>query len=230
MSSLERRIRNVQSRIDAACQHAGREASSVVLVAVSKSVGRDEIDQAYELGLRNFGENRVQHAQVKFTGDWPPDATRHMIGSLQSNKAGVAIDLFDLIHSVDRQSLIDELARQAARRERTVDILLQVNVAAETQKAGCSIAHAVSLSKSIAATPELVLQGLMTIAPIVDEPESVRPVFASLHTLRDQLIQTTGHALPMLSMGMTNDFEIAIGEGATHIRVGRALFDPTTQS
>ena len=148
-----------------------------------------------------------------------------MIGVLQSNKAGKAVELFDMVHSVDRESLIVELQRQAAKRERTLDVLLQVNVSAETQKAGCDPHSAMRLAMLIAQAPNLTLLGLMTMAPIVDDPETVRPVFKGLVHLRDQLQQlSTIGSLPVLSMGMTDDFEVAIEEGATHVRIGRAIF------
>jgi pyridoxal phosphate enzyme (YggS family) len=224
MSDLAQRIASVQARIVAAAGRAGRDPAGVTLIAVSKTVDRAAIDQAYHLGVRDFGENRVQDAVSKFSAPWPDDARRHMIGSLQSNKAGLAIDLFDLIHSVDRLSLIGELERLAARRRRVVHLLLQVNLAGESQKSGCAPHEAEFLARRIAAAGGLGLQGLMTMAPLVDDPERARPVFRGLSSLRNAIRDATGLPLPVLSMGMTNDFEVAIEEGATHVRIGRAIF------
>ncbi len=226
MDPISQQLQHIQQRIDTACSYSGRPAGSVTLIGVSKSVGREEIDAAYAAGLRDFGENRIQDASAKFSDNWPADARRHMIGSLQSNKAGVAVRLFDLIHSVDRPSIIDALHKQAVRHERNVAVLLQVNVAREAQKSGCAPEDAHRLAADIAAIPELQLRGLMTIAPLVQHVEDVRPVFSDLRSLRDELSDRLSIPLPILSMGMTNDFEIAISEGATHVRIGRALFDP----
>ncbi len=227
MPTIEERLLRIRERIAKSCDVAQRAPGGVTLVGVSKTVDRRAIDAAYAAGLRDFGENRIQDAAAKLVDDWPSDARRHLIGSLQTNKAAVAVRIFDLIHSVDRQSLIDELRKQGGRQERVIDVLLQVNVARESQKSGCEPDDAVSLARSIADSAELTLHGLMTIAPLVDDPEQTRPVFAGLRALRDHIASDLSVELPMLSMGMTNDFEIAIQEGATHIRVGRALFDPS---
>jgi pyridoxal phosphate enzyme (YggS family) len=224
---VEQRIHAVQRRIDDACARAGREPSSVTLIAVSKTVGRAEIDLAWRAGVRDFGENRVQSAVEKLADPLPSDARLHMIGHLQSNKAAIAVEVFDVIHSVDRESLVLALQKQADARGQVVDVLLQVNVAGESQKSGCTVENAAGLALQIAETAELNLLGLMTMAPLVDKPELVRPVFRKLAQTREELIARTSIGpLPVLSMGMTNDFEIAIEEGATHVRIGRAIFDP----
>ncbi len=197
---------------------------SVTIVAVSKTVGWFEMQTAYDAGLRHFGENRVLDARDKLPADRPTDMTMHLIGQLQTNKASHAVDLFSIIESVDRPSLVTELEKQAVRRGITLPVLLQVNVAGEEQKAGCDVSSSADLARAIAASSALDLQGLMTIAPLVDDPEDVRPVFRALRELRDELQHSIGLALPTLSMGMTNDYQIAIQEGATHIRVGRAIF------
>jgi len=226
MTSVGSRLLHIQQRIDLACAVAGRSRDEVTLVGVSKTVGRTDIDEAYGAGLRDFGENRIQDASAKLIDNWPADARRHMIGSLQSNKAAVAVRIFDLIHTVDRPSLVEELRKQAIRQERRVAVLLQVNIAREVQKSGCDPASANELALAIRDIPELELRGLMTIAPLVEIAEETRPVFASLRRLRDDLARELNAELPLLSMGMTNDFEIAVQEGATHIRLGRALFGP----
>lgn len=197
----------------------------MTLVAVSKTVDRSVIDDAYALGLRHFGENRVQRASSVFAADVPGDVVLHLIGQLQTNKVRLASSLFGVIESVDRESLVAALEKEGARGDTTIPILLQVNVARESQKAGCDPDEVVQLGRLIASSDHLELRGLMTIAPLVDDAEAVRPVFRQLRVFRDELQQTiAGLELPVLSMGMTNDFQVAIEEGATHIRVGRALF------
>jgi pyridoxal phosphate enzyme (YggS family) len=225
LSAMKINLAAINERIARACDKADRDPASVTLVGVSKTVDRDVVDAAYEAGLRHFGENRVQDARRKFAEPLPDDAVLHMIGQLQSNKAAHALQVFDTIESVDRHSLIEELDRQTLKLGRTLPVLLQVNIAGESQKAGCDAMEATTLARQIGASEGLRLMGLMTIAPLVDNPEAARPVFAGLRKLRDQLVEDgVADALPVLSMGMTNDFEIAIEEGATEVRVGRALF------
>jgi pyridoxal phosphate enzyme (YggS family) len=222
---IEERIRHVFGEVAAAADRAGRSPESVTVVAVSKTVERDAVDLAYQCGVRNFGENRVQDAARKFAVPLQDEAILHMIGHLQSNKSGVAARLFDIVESVDRESLIGELDKQAAKLERVLPILLQVNIAGEAQKAGCEPAEAKSLLRSIRATPHLELRGLMTIAPLVNDPEEIRRVFRGLRELRDHLKETfPDMSLDGLSMGMTNDFQVAIEEGSTMVRIGRAIF------
>lgn len=224
-TELEGRISRVLRDVSAATERAGRHAESVTVVAVSKTVGRDVVDAAYRAGLRHFGENRVQDALAKFSEPFPGDATLHMIGQLQTNKASVAARHFQMIESVDRPSLVKELDKQALKLQKTVPVLLQVNIAGEEQKAGCEPADVFALIGQLRQSPSLDLRGLMTIAPLVDDPEEVRPVFRGLRELRDRAReQYPDFALPILSMGMSNDYPVAIEEGATHIRVGRAIF------
>lgn len=224
-TALDERIASVRSRIADAATRSGRTAADVSLVAVCKTVDRAAVDAAYEAGVRAFGENRVPDARAKFAAPLPADARLHLIGQLQTNKAGHAVDQFDLIESVDRPSLIAELQRQGERRGRVVPILLQVNIAGEAQKAGCAVESVDSLMTAILGAPHLEVRGLMTIAPLVDDSEATRPVFAGLRALRDRLgADYPSTTLPILSMGMSNDFEIAIEEGATHVRLGRAIF------
>ncbi len=196
----------------------------MTIVGVTKTVGRGAVDEAYGLGLRVFGENRVQDAKAKFASPLPADAQLHMIGSLQSNKAKTAAELFDVIQSVDRASLVEALAKQAESSGKTIEILLEINVAGEAQKAGCPLSDAPSLLNLVQAHVGLRPIGLMTMAPLVDDQMDVRPVFRGLRTLGTSLQERFGVPLPVLSMGMSNDFEAAIAEGATHVRVGRAIF------
>ncbi len=237
MSDLEDRISSIRERIDAACRRAGRDAASVRLVGVSKTVDETVIAEAIRLGLTYFGENRVQDASRKFAalaadGESP---RLHLIGQLQTNKARAAAKIAHQIESVDRLNLIETLeseARKLADRGELVagarlPVLLQVNVAREDQKSGCAPEEAPALIEAILAAPSLDLRGLMTIAPFVPTPEEARPTFAGLRELRDTLAARYPEAeLGTLSMGMTNDFDVAIEEGSTSIRVGRAIFAP----
>lgn len=223
-AALGARIAAVRAAIAAAAGRAGRDPGTVTLVGVCKTVERPTVDAAYTLGLRHFGENRVQVAKAKFGADRPDDLTLHLIGSLQTNKAREAVALFDLIHSVDRLGLIGALANAAERAGRRLPILLQVNIAGEESKQGCDPAEATALAAAIVARPTLELRGLMTMAPYVSSEET-RPAFRALRALRDELRgRHPDHPLPELSMGMTNDYAVAVEEGATIVRVGRAIF------
>lgn len=224
-TTIRNRAAEIQRRIHDAATARGRTGADVTLVAVTKTVGRAAVDAAYAAGLRAFGENRVPDARAKFAEALPPDSRLHLIGQLQTNKASHAVDLFDVVESVDRPSLIAELEKQGQRRARVLSVLLQVNVAGEEQKAGCAVEDVDALVAQILATQHLHLDGLMTIAPLVDDPEEARPVFVALRELRDRLSRERPDlTLGVLSMGMSNDFEVAVQEGATHVRVGRALF------
>lgn len=224
-TSLEQRLFDVQARVEAAAERSGRDGSSITIIAVSKTVDRATVDEAYALGVRHFGENRVQEAKAKFDEPLPAYAHLHMIGNLQSNKARVAVELFDMIQSVDRASLVKELQRQAEKRQIVQPVLLEINVAGEVQKGGCAPAEASAILGAIASCPFLEVRGVMTMAPLVDDAEEVRPVFRGLRALRDRLQEEwPEQRLDMLSMGMTNDFEVAVEEGATHVRIGRAIF------
>jgi pyridoxal phosphate enzyme (YggS family) len=223
-ATLRDRAEAVRNAIRTAAEASGRRADEVTVVAVSKTVERRVMQDAYALGFRHFGENRVSEARAKLSEAMPGDCVLHFIGQLQSNKARDAVDLFQVIESLDRLSLVNELEKQSARREIRLQVLLQVNVAGESQKAGCTPVDALALADAVLACPHLDLRGLMTMAPLVEVPDRVRPVFRGLRELRDRLRERSGSALPVLSMGMTNDFPIAIAEGATHVRIGRAIF------
>jgi hypothetical protein len=207
----------VRERIARACLRAKRSPGEITLIAVTKTVAPEIIEEAFNLGLRDFGENRVQEAESKadyFTGLQPRPAL-HMIGHLQSNKVRVALGLFDIIHSVDSLKLAEAIDCQAGHK---TPVLLEVNIASEASKHGFSLQE---ICPALAAIPRLTkieVRGLMTVAPMVDDPEQVRPVFRKLRELRDI------YKLEHLSMGMTDDFEVAIEEGATMIRLGRAIF------
>ena len=225
--SLEDRLHEVEARIARAAESADRDPATVCLIGVTKTVGRDAVDEAFAAGLRDFGENRVQDAKAKFDPPLPSGAIMHLIGSLQTNKARDAAALFDVIHSVDRVALIEALEHRAATLGKRPRILIQVNVAREPQKHGCDPDEAEALVLAAAAQPHLEIAGLMTIAPLVSSADEARPVFRGLRELRDQIVaRHPDLTLPELSMGMTNDFEVAVQEGATMVRVGRAIFAP----
>jgi pyridoxal phosphate enzyme (YggS family) len=215
-------IREVQGRINRACERSHRSPDEITLVAVTKGFGSQSIRAAFDLGIRNFGENRVQEAEEKIAQllALRPAIAWHMVGHLQSNKARVAVELFDIIHSVDSVRLAEILNR---RVEKPFPILLEVNVSGEVTKAGFSVGEVGATVKEIGQLPNLKLLGLMTVAPIVADPEQVRPVFRKLRELRDSI------GMEHLSMGMTDDFEVAIEEGATMLRIGRAIFGERRQ-
>lgn len=217
MNYIETNLLSVQQRIANACQRSGRKASEVTLVAVSKGVGAEEIKAAYDLGIRDFGENRLQEAQTKIPQlDYlQPQIKWHMIGHVQSNKAKRCVNLFEMIHSVDSIKLAALLSQQ---EDKIIPILLQVNISEEESKSGFDVESAVSAYEEIGQMPNLSVKGLMTMAPYVEHAEEVRPVFSKLRQLRDRL------GVEHLSMGMTDDFEVAIEEGATLVRIGRAIF------
>ncbi len=210
-------IEQVKERIASACQRADRSPDEVTIVAVTKMVAPSAIATALKLGLRHFGENRVQEAEAKIgqLSALKPRPIWHMVGHLQTNKAKVAVAIFDIIHSVDSIRLAEVLSRCARK---TLPILLEVNVASEASKSGFSLAEVEPALEAIAGLPRLEIRGLMTIAPMVADAEQVRPVFRQLRSLRDSF------RLEHLSMGMTDDFEVAIEEGATMVRIGRAIF------
>lgn len=218
-------LARVQERIAAAARRVGRDPKEITLVAVTKTVPVEAITIAYNLGLRHFGENRVQEALQKLPGR-PSGATWHMIGHLQRNKAKVAARIFDTVHSVDSVALAQELDRHCRALGKRLPVLLEVNVAGEASKFGFPPEGAFwEAVEQILALPGLEVQGLMTVAPITTDPETVRPVFRRLRELKDELRRHWPTlAWPHLSMGMTDDFEVAIEEGATMVRLGRAIF------
>jgi pyridoxal phosphate enzyme (YggS family) len=226
MDELIERIRQVRLRVAEASVRSGRSADAVTIIAVTKKVPVEQITLAYELGLKVFGENRVQEARAKITTLRQYPLMRwHLIGHLQTNKVARATELFELIHSVDSARLAEALDHSAKARGQTVSVLLQVNVAGEASKEGVSVADLPTLAAEAQRLPHLRVQGLMTIAPYAAEPEDVRPVFRRLRELRDEMRERFPQGTwDALSMGMTNDFTVAIEEGATMVRIGRAIF------
>ena len=215
----------VRGAIAQATARAGRDAQDVTLIAVSKTVSLDLVRIAYNLGVTDFGENRVQDALPKIAEFSPPDMRWHMIGHLQSNKANKVIGAFASVESVDNLHLAQTLERHASKQGVTLPVLLQVNVSGEASKEGMAAAEAPEIARQVVALPHLRVEGLMTIAPIAQNPEETRPVFRQLRLLRDHL----RNEIPQcewrhLSMGMTDDYRVAIEEGATIVRIGRAIF------
>jgi len=213
---MAERLAGVRRRIEAACGRVQRPPSDVSVVAVSKMFSPDDVRSAAEAGLTVFGESRVQEAKQKIPL-CPGHLTWHMVGHLQSNKAKAALEIFDIIHSVDSIRLAGILNRLAKKQ---LPILLEVNVSGESTKAGFSPDEVAPAVKEMRQLPNLNLMGLMTVAPMTAEPEEVRPVFRKLREMRDSL------GLKHLSMGMTDDFELAVAEGSTMIRIGTGIFSP----
>ena len=219
-SNLER----VRERIARAAKHAGRTADQVTLVAVSKTFPVDVIRAAYDAGVRHFGENRVQEWESKQPALANLDATWHLIGHLQSNKARRAAYLFRRIDSLDDLALAKKLDAAAAAEGKNLPVLIEVHLGDEATKSGISETDLPALAESVAPFAHLDLVGLMTIPPFVEDPELTRPHFRKLRELRDAISRRLGRKLPVLSMGMSHDFEVAIEEGATEVRVGTAIF------
>ncbi len=220
---LAANLQNIRERIEAACGRAGRAPESVTFQAVSKGQTPATVRAAADLGLTLFGENRVQEAKVKI-GQCPARLRWQMIGHLQSNKCRDAVHFFEMIQSVDSLSLAQEIDKWADKAAKTMPILLEVNVAGEGSKFGYSPGQLLKELAEINALKKIEVHGLMTVAPWAADPEKVRPVFRRLRELKEECEKILGAPLPQLSMGMSGDFEVAIEEGATLIRVGTALF------
>jgi len=223
VSELAARLHRVSDRIATACARAQRPSSAVRLVAVSKTIPLAAVQEAVAAGQLLFGENRVQEALEKIAGVGP-QARWHLIGHLQKNKAKHAAGAFELIHGVDGRELAVELDRRSAERGTTQPVLVQANLAGEDTKHGAGEEVLMPLLEAVAGLPHLDLRGLMIIPPASDDPETARPWFRRLRELRDAASARLGRPLPELSMGMTDDFEVAIEEGATLVRIGRAIF------
>ena len=224
---LSANYRAVHERLVAACARAGRDPQTVQLVAVSKGHSPEAVRALADCGHRLFGESKVQEAKAKIPL-CPGHLTWHMIGHLQSNKSRDAAQLFAMIESVDSLALAEELSCQAAKLARTVPILLEVNVGGEASKFGYPAESVLADLEALNALPRLELHGLMAVPPWGPDPEKSRPYFRQLRELKQRCEARLGAPLPHLSMGMSADFEIAIEEGATLVRVGTALFGPRT--
>lgn len=215
----------VNKRIEKACLTAGRNREAVTLIAVSKTKPVELLREAYDAGARDFGENKVQELQDKIP-QLPGDIRWHMIGHLQRNKVKYIVDKVYMIHSVDSLRLAEEISREAVKKEVTVKILLEVNVAEEESKFGTTTEEAASLAEQVAALPGIQIMGLMTIAPYTENPEENRKYFKKLKQLSVDIEEKNidNVSMNVLSMGMTGDFEAAVEEGATYVRVGTGIF------
>lgn len=218
-------IMGIRQRMTAAAERCGRNQEDIKLMAVSKTVPPERVQQAIKAGITWFGENYVQEAREKIPAVGQ-NVSWHMIGHLQTNKVKYVVHLFDWIHSVDRIELARELDKRAAQNQRTLKVLIEVNVSGEVSKSGAEPSRVLELVRQISVMPNLNVQGLMTMPPFFENPEEARPYFVALRRLRDKIEgeNIPGVQMKELSMGMTGDFEVAIEEGATIIRVGRAIF------
>ena len=230
MDSIKDRLEKVKHRIKRAAEGCRRDPETVRLVAVSKTVPVRKVQEAIQAGVTILGENYVQEARDKINALMSFQVSWHFIGHLQSNKARYAVRLFDLIHSVDSLKLARELNKQAQKNAKIQQILIQVNISQEETKSGISVDDAVNLVSEISQLENLSIRGLMTMPPYFNQPEKVQPFFASLRKLRDQIESKAipNVSMDQLSMGMTGDFEVAIKEGATMVRVGTAIFGERT--
>ncbi len=221
---LQNRLAEVESRLEAACRRAGRKRSEVTLVAVTKTVSVEVAARLPELGVHHLGESRPQELWRKASA--LPMVHWHQIGHLQRNKIDKTLPLVHLIHSVDSLRLLQALEEEAGRQQRPVDVLLEVNAGREEQKHGFTPDDIDGLIPRIEGLQKVRIHGLMTMAALAADPERCRPTFAALRQLRDRLagLMPPPHSLACLSMGMSNDFDVAVEEGATHVRLGTILF------
>jgi hypothetical protein len=220
---LEANLKAVQQRIETACARAGRAPASVTLVAVTKGQPPAVVCAAAAIGLNLFGENKVQEARAKIPS-CPGRLRWHLVGHLQSNKCRDAVGLFEMVQSVDSLHLAEELNRRAEQAAKRLPVLLEVNAADEASKFGYRPEQLLADLPRVNALPRVEIHGLMTVPPWTLDPEKVRPVFRQMRELKERCEQTLGAPLAHLSMGMTGDFEVAIEEGATMVRIGTALF------
>lgn len=224
MNDISENIGEVEARIQSACTLSGRPREAVTLVAVSKKHPVETLREAYDGGLRVFGENRVQEAMVKMP-ELPSAIEWHLIGHLQTNKVKPVIHSeFALIHSVDSERLLNALEKEAAEQGRVQPVLLQVNVSGEASKFGLATEALYPLLEKATQCHHLDIQGLMTMPPFTEDPEKAAPHFARLRKVRDEVAAGSGFSLEILSMGMSHDMHIAIREGATHVRIGTDIF------
>lgn len=222
---LKTNLQEVERKIQAACRKANRKREDITLIAVSKTKPVSALQEVYDLGIRCFGENKVQELSEKYP-QLPSDINWHLIGHLQRNKVKNVIGKASLIHSVDSVRLTETIEAEAAKKDLIVDILIEVNVAEEDSKFGVSVSDALPIIETISKFPHIRIKGLMTIAPFVENAEENRSVFARLRKLSVDIAEKNidNVSVGILSMGMTNDYEVAIEEGATMVRVGTGIF------
>ena len=226
MMDIEKNLKAVKDRINAAAEACGRDPHSIRLVSVSKTKSVEEVRSAIDAGVNLLGENYIQEAREKIAALSAHPVSWHFIGHLQTNKAKYAVKIFDLIHSVDSLKLARELDKQAKKANKIQDILIQVNIGNDPAKSGTAAADTLRLIKDIFHLENISIKGLMTMPPFFDDPERTRPYFIALAKLRDQVQSQSipNVAMDDLSMGMTGDFEVAIACGATLVRIGTAIF------
>lgn len=244
MADILENLAQVRHRVAEAAERADRDPDEVTIVAISKTFPSDAVVEAYEAGVRHFGENRVREAIPKMPDVHAfisgPKPTWHMVGHIQSRKAKLVMENFDYVHSVDRVKIARRLSQYGEAAGKTMPVLLECNVSGEASKYGFDLSGweedkaklegFFETVEQMTAFPAISIRGLMTMAPFVEEAETVRPVFASLRSLQDRLRERFPSQIwRQLSMGMTNDFEVAVEEGATMVRVGRAIFGPRTR-
>lgn len=222
---IKENLKYVEGEIEAACERAGRDVHEVTLIAVSKTKPVEMLKEAYDTGVRDFGENKVQELMDKIP-QMPGDVRWHMIGHLQRNKVKYIVGKVCLIHSVDSLRLAEEISKEALKQQVEADILIEVNVAGEESKFGTSSGEVIALVREIAKLPAIHIKGLMTIAPFVENPEENREVFQKLKQLAVDIMRENVDNVTMnvLSMGMTGDYSVAVEEGATCVRVGTGIF------
>ncbi|MCH5342730.1 MAG: YggS family pyridoxal phosphate-dependent enzyme [Acetatifactor sp.] len=222
---IKENLKYVEGEIEAACERVGRDAHEVTLIAVSKTKPVEMLKEAYDTGVRDFGENKVQELMDKIP-QMPGDVRWHMIGHLQRNKVKYIVGKVCLIHSVDSLRLAEEISREAIKQQVEVDILIEVNVAGEESKFGTSSEEVIVLVREIAKLPAIHIKGLMTIAPFVENSEENREVFQKLKQLAVDIMRENVDNVTMnvLSMGMTGDYSVAVEEGATCVRIGTGIF------
>lgn len=222
-------IKEIQKRINKVCERVGRNPEEIEIVAVSKNVEVEKIRTAVACGIHHIGENRVQEAWVKFN-QLGKIARWHMVGHLQTNKVQRALQFFDVIQSVDSLHLVHEISKRAVRLNKQLPILVEVNTSGEVTKFGIRPEETLAFLEHISRLPGITIEGLMTIGTFSPDPEEVRPCFQMLRELRDAVLQKhiPGVKMKHLSMGMTDDFEVAIEEGSTMVRIGRAIFGERT--
>jgi pyridoxal phosphate enzyme (YggS family) len=223
--SIENNLHQIQTQVKIAAARANRDPATIKIIAVTKYTGVDKINEAIRAGVTDIAENRVQDGVAKFPL-LESTVTRHLIGTLQTNKVKTALLEFDMIHSVDRIELIEALAKEAAKLQRQVKFLIQLNISGEATKHGLHPADLKGILDKIRNFDNLIPAGLMTIAPLVDEPEQIRPVFRHLKTFFDESAKECSVHWQYLSMGMSQDYPIAVEEGANLLRIGTAIFKP----
>lgn len=239
---IQENLKKIREKNELACKKAKRSSEEITIVAVTKQVSIDQIREVLKLGIKDIGENRIQEAVLKHNAIGSVGIKWHLVGHLQTNKVKEAVKIFDLIHSVDSIRVAEEIDKQASNINKIQDILVQVNASLEASKFGIKPQEAIEIIKEIAKLKNLNIKGLMTVVPIVDDPEKTRPYFRMLRELKDRINQlilrqaqdtslkdteqsrSANNQLTILSMGMTDDYQVAIEEAATMIRLGRAIF------